>query len=279
MSALGFKTAAQNNDLNSFYDLWNQPNNLTLKLEALRWACAFDREEMIDCILDSKELNSTDVTVVFKEASRHKNLNAIDQLLRWCQWGNRFQQEQIGIPSSKYINEIGYTAVLSDWSAVLVAQKTHFQTLSAADRSHLYLRGVREGAIECLKVLDNGAAMNWHASFRTAISAFQSKSLTYLLENISLFDQAGQHEKAVGGLAHLLMDSHLFAHPQALECAMTLMGFVSPQEVRVAYPIFSQSRLSEVLDKVTTMREQKLLTQAVEKSMETKDVVSTKRKI
>ena len=280
MSALAFKTAAQNNDLNAFYDLWEQPNNLTLKLEALRWACAFDREDMIDCILDSKELNNTDVTVAFKEATKHKNLNAIAQLVRWCHWDNRFQQERIGIPSSKYIMEMGCTAVLSDWSAVFVAHRTDFKTLSAADRSHLYLRGIRDGSIECLKVMDNGASpMDWYASFRTALSASQSKSMKYLLEKTSLFDQEGQHKKAVEGLAHLLMYSHLFTNPQALDCAITLMEFVTPEEVRAEYDNFSQPRLSEVLDKVTVMRQQQLLNQAVEETMESKDSHSIKRKI
>lgn len=279
MSASAFKTAAQNNDLNAFYALWDQPNNLTLKLEALRWACAFDRDAMIDCIIDSNELNNTDVTVAFKEATKYKSLNAIGLLLRWCKWGNRFQQERIGLPSPKYINEIGCTAILSDWSAVFVAQKPHFQTLSFADLSHLYFRGVREGAVECLMVIDNGGSLDWYASFRVALSSSQSKSMKYLMEKPCLFDQEGQHKQAVKGLAHLLMNSHLFMNPQALDCAITLMEFVSPHEVRAEYDNFSEPRLSEVLDKVASMYEKKLLEQAVINAVEQKDLQTTKRKI
>lgn len=274
-----FKTVAHANDLEAFYDLWDQSNNVTLKLEALRWACAFDREDMIDCILDSKELNNTDVTVAFKEATRYKSLNAIGQLLRWCRWDNRFEQEHMGIPSSKYLNEIGHTALMSDWSAVFATHKERFKNLSSIDRSQLYLRGVREGAVGCLKVMDNGsAAMNWYESFRTAIGALQSSSVRYILEHRSPFDQKGQHQKAIESLANLVADPYLFSHPQALDCAMVLMEFVSPQEVRTAYPRFTQARLSQVLDQVTSMYQQQLL-QKVVATVESKDAHSSKRKM
>lgn len=280
MSALGFKTAAQNNDLDAFYDLWDQPKNLTLKLEALRWACAFNREEMIDCILDSKELDTTDVTVAFKEATRHKSLNALHQLLHWCQWGNRFGQEHIGIPCSKYINEMGHTAMVSDWSAVFEMYRTRFKSLSYVDSSQLYLRGVREGAVACLKAIDNGAsAGHWYDSFKAALTAFQTASLQYLLENRSLFDQNGQHQKVVEALANLVADPYLFSHPQAMECVMVLMNFVSPQEVCKTYPRFSQPRLAEVLDKVVSIHQKKLLNQAVEETVENKETHSAKRKM
>lgn len=279
MSALGFKTAAQNNDLDAFYDLWDQPNNLMLKLEALRWACAFDREEMIDCVLDSKELDTTDVTVAFKEATRHKSLNALGQLLRWSQWGNRFGQEHVGIPCSKYINEIGHTAMVSDWSAVFETHRVRFKSLSYVDSSQLYLRGVREGAVACLKAIDNGAAgSNWYESFKAALTALQSKSLQYLLEHPNPFDQAGQHKKAVEGAANLVADPYLFLNQNAVDCVMVLMNFVSPQEICKTYPRFSQPRLAEVLDKVVSMHQKKLLNQAIEDTVD-HNTPSAKRKM
>lgn len=278
--SVNFKTVAQNNDLDGFYNLWNQSNSLMVKLEALRWACGFDRAKMIDCVLDSKMLDATDLTVAFKEATVHKSLNAIGQLLHWCQWNNRFEQTHIGAPSAKYINEIGHTALMSDWSAVFVAHVDQFRSLSMMDRLQLYLRGVREGAVECLKVIDKGQSVShWSDAFKTAFTALQSKSIRYLLQNFSLFDQKGCHAKAVNGLAELLADSYLFLHPQALECALTLMEFVTPQEVRSARPQFSQPRLSEVLDKVASMYEKRVLGQVVQDVVEQKDTQTIKRKI
>lgn len=279
MSA-NFKTVAQNNDLEGFYTLWKQSNSSMSQQEALRWACAFDRHEMIDCVLDSNTLNTTDLTSAFKEATARKSLNAIGKLLRWCRWNNRFEQERIGTPSSKYINEIAYTALMSDWSAVFVAHRECFQILSFNDRSQLYLRGIREGAVECLHIIDNGQCIfAWPSAFKTAMASFQSKSLTYLMRNASPLDQKNCHSEAVNGLAGILAGSHLFMHPQALECAIVLLEFVSPQDVRRVYRQFSQPDLSGVLDKVASMYEKKLLDRTVQEAVEQKDAQTTKRKI
>lgn len=266
-TATSFKHVAQTNNIQGFEDLWEASNTAMSDLDALRWACAFDRDEMIDCVLSTPGvLKKVDLTVVFKDAVAHKSLNAIGRVLRWCEWNNGFKQEHFGLTSSKYLTAIGYAALDSDWSGVFAAQKVRFQTLSYVDLNHLHAHAIKVGAVECLKIFDQGLSLtNWWDAIRTAVAHRQSRSVTYLCESVAGLGKKDHKDVLLELLHGLVTRSHLFLSDETVDCAVALMEFVSVDDLRNKYPRLSEPKFNTVVETLTGLYQHKMLSVVAQK--------------
>lgn len=278
-TATSFKHVAQTNNIQGFEDLWEASNTAMSDLDALRWACAFDRDEMINCVLSTPGvLKKVDLTVVFKESVAHKSSNAIGRVLRWCEWNNGFKQEDFGLTSSKYLTAIGYAALDSDWSGVFAAQKVRFQTLSYVDLNHLHAHAIKVGAVECLKIFDQGLSLtNWSDAIRAAVAHRQSRSVTYLCESVAGLGKKDHKDVLLELLHGLVTRSYLF-NDETVECAVALMEFVSVDELRNKYPRLSEPKFNTVVENLTVLHQHKMLS-AVAQKASTNSETANKRKM
>lgn len=238
MNTPTFKSTAESNNFEGFEDLWNKSNTEQSDLEALRWACVYNRDDMVKCVLYTPEaLKNTDITVVLKDAVAHKSLNAIGQVLRWSEQNNNFSRAWIGQVPYKYVLEVGRAAVRSDWSAIFTAQQMRFKKIPYLDLKELHLEAVRTGAVECLSAFDLGLSFtNWDEAINEAVSHHQSRSVRYLGRNVKGFATYNSKHTMLELLHKLVNDPHLFSTPQAAECAVALMEFATVDELRTKYP-------------------------------------------
>ena len=265
MTTPTFKSAAETNNFDGFEELWDKSTTEQSDLEALRWACIYNREDMVECVLYTPDaLKNTDITVALKDAVAHKSLNAIGRVLRWSEQNNSFARAWMGQVPYKYMLEVGRAALQSDWSAIFTAQQVRFKNIPYLELKELHLDAIRTGAVECLSVFDLGLSFtNWDEAIKEAASHHQSRSVRYLGHNIKGFATHNSKDTMLQLLHKFVSDPSLFRFPQAAECAAALMEFATVDELRCKYPRTREARFDSVFEKLTSLHENTILTETV----------------